>query len=78
MLKSHRSKMGNTYVTMKTMQPPHYHHSDFVATHAQVQKFLGIPQFRIRAILGTNAFIGGLGQSLGPIWVKKWRKKSHF
>ena len=59
MLKSYRSKMGNTYVTMKTMQPPHYHHSDFVATHAQVQKFLRIPQFRIRTIPGTNAFTEG-------------------
>ena len=33
-LKSHRSKMGVRHVIMKTMYPPGYHHSVFVATHA--------------------------------------------
>ena len=33
-LKSHRSKMSIIYVIMKTMCPPSYHHSGFVATYA--------------------------------------------
>ena len=37
LLKSHKSKIGvvrNVYAIMKTMWPPGYHHSGFVATHA--------------------------------------------